>query len=55
VVWLAHYTGSGIDGVLDLDEEEFWSYFDASFEVYQQQLKIERQAPQEVILTGIKK
>ncbi len=54
-MWLAHYTGSGIGGVLDLFIEDFWDYFDMSFKVYEQQLKIERQAPQEVILTGIKK
>ena len=54
-MWLAHYTGSGIDWVLDLIVEDFWDWFNTSFEMYEQQLKIERQAPQEVILAGIKK
>jgi hypothetical protein len=51
VVFLAHFTGGGIDSVLDLDSEDFFNYLDEAAKLY----GIEMKAPKRVILTGIEK
>ena len=35
IVFLAHFTGGGIDGVLDLIVEDYFSYLDAAVEIYE--------------------
>jgi len=51
VVFLAHYVGGGIDGVLGLDAEDFLEYFDAAWDLYKEETK----RPTRVILLGIEK
>jgi hypothetical protein len=50
-VFLAHFTGGGIDSVLDLETVDFWAYLDAAMEFY----KAERQGIWRVALAGIEK
>jgi len=51
VVFLAHYTGGGIDGVLDLEADEFFEYLESAVEFQ----KLEMQRPVRVVLAGIEK
>jgi len=50
-VFLSHYTGGGIESVLNLFVEDFFLYLDSALELY----KIEIERPQRVILAGIEK
>ena len=38
IVFLAHFTGGGIDGVLDLIVEDYFSYLDAAVEIYEKEI-----------------
>jgi hypothetical protein len=51
VVFLAHFTGGGINGVLDLDTDEYFAYLDAAVELY----KTEKRAPERVVVAGFEK
>jgi hypothetical protein len=51
IVFLAHYTGGGINSVLDLDSEDFFSYLDEAMKGYEMETK----APKRVVLAGIEK
>ena len=44
IVFLAHFTGGGIDGVLDLIVEDYFAYLDR-----------EEATPRRVVLSGIEK
>lgn len=35
IVFLAHFTGGGIDGVLDLIVEDYFAYLDRAVEIYE--------------------
>jgi hypothetical protein len=50
-VFLAHYTGSGIDAVLDLDIEDYFVYMDAAVELYKTDIK----TPKRAIVVGFEK
>ena len=52
IVFLAHFTGGGIDGVLDLIVEDYFSYLDAAVEIYE---KGDHNTPAGVVLSGIEK
>jgi len=49
VLFLAHYTGGGINDVLDLCVEDFFLYLDAAAKFY----KLEIERPIRVVLSGI--
>ncbi|MDR3133268.1 MAG: hypothetical protein LBU42_04510 [Prevotellaceae bacterium] len=51
VVFLAHFTGGGIDAVLDMDIEEFFAYMEAAAELY----KTEMKAPRRAVVAGFEK
>jgi hypothetical protein len=51
IVFLAHYTGGGIDSVLDLYIDDFWSYLDETMKLH----KMENEAIRRVVLAGIEK
>lgn len=51
IVFLAHFTGGGIDGVLDLIVEDYFSYLDAAVEIYEKEIT----TPRRVVLSGIEK
>jgi hypothetical protein len=51
VVFLAHFTGGGINGVLDLELEDYFQYFEAAVELY----KTEMKAPKRVAVAGFEK
>ena len=50
-MFLAHYTGGGIDAILDMDISEFFEYLECAVEFY----KIEVERPVRVVLAGIEK
>jgi hypothetical protein len=50
-VFLAHFTGGGIDSVLDLPIDDFWDYLIEAVELY----KTETINPKRVVLSGIEK
>jgi hypothetical protein len=51
VVFLAHFTGGGINDVLDLDMEDYFQYLEAALELY----KTEMKAPKRVAVAGFEK
>lgn len=51
IVFLAHFTGGGIDGVLDLIVEDYFAYLDAAVEIYEKEIT----TPRRVVLSGIEK
>ena len=51
IVFLAHFTGSGIDAVLDMIVADFFAYLDEALKLYKEQLNL----PSRVILAGIEK
>lgn len=50
-MFLAHYTGGGINGVLDLTTDEYFNYLDAALKLYEMEMK----TPRRVVLSGIEK
>ena len=50
-MFLAHFTGGGMDSVLDLDSGEFFTYLDEAVRLYEAEMK----APKRVVLAGIEK
>ena len=51
IVFLAHFTGGGIDGVLDLIVEDYFAYLDRAVEIYEKEIT----TPRRVVLSGIEK
>nr|DAF13299.1 MAG TPA: hypothetical protein [Caudoviricetes sp.] len=51
VVFLAHFTGSGIDPILDMLVDDYFVFLDEAIKLYKEQLTI----PRRVILAGIEK
>jgi hypothetical protein len=49
VVFLAHFTGGGVDSVLDLEVNDFFKYLDEAIKLYSGEAK----APRRVVLAGI--
>jgi hypothetical protein len=50
-VFLAHFTGGGIDAVLDMENDDYFAYLNEAMELY----KMEMKAPKRVVLAGIEK
>lgn len=50
-MFLAHFTGGGICGVLDLCSDDFFTYLDVAMELY----KTELTTPRRVVLAGLEK
>jgi hypothetical protein len=50
-VFLAHFTSSGINGILELDMDDYLTYLDEAEKIY----KVEMKAPKRVVLVGIEK
>lgn len=50
-MFLSHYSGSGINEILDLTTDEYFKYLDAALELYEAEIKM----PRRVILSGIEK
>ncbi|GHT46141.1 hypothetical protein AGMMS49965_23530 [Bacteroidia bacterium] len=50
-VFLAHFTGSGIDSILDMQMDDAFNYLDEALKLYE----LEAKAPQRVVLAGIEK
>ncbi|WP_294597456.1 hypothetical protein [uncultured Rikenella sp.] len=48
-MFLAHFTGSGLNDVLNLDTDDFFDYLDEAIELYRQ----ENETPRRVVLAGI--
>lgn len=51
IVFLAHFTGGGIDSVLDLIVEDYFAYLDRAVEIYEKEIT----TPRRVVLSGIEK
>lgn len=51
VVFLAHFTGSGIDPVLDMVVDDYYIYLDEAIKLYKEQLTL----PRRVIVAGFEK
>jgi hypothetical protein len=51
VVFLAHYTGGGINSVLEMNTDEFFEYLECAFDLYKNELE----RPVRVVLSGIEK
>ena len=49
--YIAHFTGGGIDGVLDLIVEDYFAYLDRAVEIYEKEIT----TPRRVVLSGIEK
>jgi hypothetical protein len=50
-VFLAHFTGGGINDVLDLDIDDYFAYMDEAVELY----KTEMKAPKRAVVAGFEK
>ena len=50
-MFLAHYTGGGIDEVLDLSTDNYFTFLDAALKLHE----IEMTVPRRVVLSGIEK
>ena len=51
IVFIAQFTGGGIEGVLDLIVEDFFAYLDRAVEIYEKEIT----TPRRVVLSGIEK
>ena len=51
IVFWAHFTGGGIDSVLDLIVEDYFAYLDRAVEIYEKEIT----TPRRVVLSGIEK
>jgi hypothetical protein len=50
-VFLAHFTGGGINAVLDMDTDDYFAYLEEAVELY----KTEMKAPKRVAVAGFEK
>jgi hypothetical protein len=55
VVFLAHFTGGGIDSVLDLGVDDFTEYFNAAIELDKALYERYAKTVTRVVLAGIEK
>lgn len=51
MVFLAHFTGGGIDAVLDMDYEDYCSFLKHAVKMYEQEIT----KPRRVVLSGIER
>ena len=51
IVFLAHFTGGGIDSVLDLMVDDYFSYLESAVDIYEKEIT----TPRRVVLYGIEK
>jgi hypothetical protein len=54
VVWLAHYTGSGLQQIMDMDTDLFHLCLQAAIESYQKTVEAQRRLPQNVEIVTTK-
>ena len=50
-MFLAHFVGGGIDPILDMTVEDFFTYLKFALDIYESEAK----SPRRVILSGIEK
>ena len=51
VVFLAHFTGGGINAVLDLIVEDYFDYLDEALKLYKEQFNV----PRRVVVAGFER
>lgn len=51
ILFLAHYVGGGIDPILDMTIEDFYTYLAHALDFYEKEIT----TPRRVILSGIEK
>jgi hypothetical protein len=51
VVFLAHFTGGGIESALDIPYSDFFDYLDEAMKLYEAEMK----APRRAVVAGFEK